>query len=120
MPINIKDHYWRVADDDTRVYSSATGDYVPVANAAYKAWVEAGGLTTNIDTEASLGDVLAPYAQRPVHAGVLDGYKDSQAAKLTIETAAKILFNHENRLRALEGSQPATANQFKTAIKALM
>jgi hypothetical protein len=33
--------------------------------------------------------------------------------------SAKILFNHENRIRALEGKAAITAAQFRTAVKAL-
>lgn len=34
--------------------------------------------------------------------------------------AFKVLFNHENRIRALESKQAVTAAQFKTALKALL
>jgi hypothetical protein len=34
--------------------------------------------------------------------------------------ALKILFSHENRIRALEGKAAITAAQFKTALKALL
>lgn len=112
--------YWIVAGSATQVFSSASGNYVATGDATYQAWLAGGNTPTRIASEAELGDVLAPYQIRPVAAGVLDGYKDSQASKLTIEIVAKVLFNHENRLRALEGKQAVTANQFKTALKDLM
>lgn len=112
--------YWTVAGSTTNVFSSAVGDYVPVADATYQAWLASGNTPTRIISEAELGDVLAPYQIRPVAAGVLDGYKDSQATKLTIDIVAKVLFNHENRIRALEAKASVTAPQFKTALKALM
>jgi hypothetical protein len=112
--------YWIVAGSTTSVFSSATGNYVPASNAAYQAWIGAGNSPTSIVSEAELGDVLAPYQIRPVAAGVLDAYKDSQATKLTIEIVAKVLFNHENRIRALEAKAPVTAGQFKSALKDLM
>lgn len=115
-----KNWYWYVAGDETRAFSSASGDYVPAGDATFQAWLKDGGLPTRILNEAELGEVLAPYSLRPMNAGVLDAYKDSQAVKLTIEIAAKVLFNHENRLRALEGKAPANAAQFKTALKGLM
>jgi hypothetical protein len=34
-------------------------------------------------------------------------------------TSLKTTFNHENRIRALEGKAPITVAQFKTALKAL-
>lgn len=115
-----KNWYWYVAGDETRAYSSASGDYVPASDATFQAWRADGSIPTRILNEAELGEVLAPYSLRPAHVGVLDAYKDSQAVKLTVETAAKVLFNHENRLRALEGKAPASAAQFKIALKALM
>lgn len=115
-----KNWYWIVGGDDTRVYSSAIGDYVPVSDGAYQAWLAQGGTPTRIATEAELGEALAPYALRPAATAVLDAYKDSQAAKLTVETVAKVAFNHENRIRVLEGKQPVNAGQFKQALKDLM
>lgn len=112
--------YWIVGADDTQVFSSAPGNYIPASDAAYQAWLANGGVPTRIASEAELGEVLAPYQIRPASAGVLDAYKNSQAAKLTVEIVAKVLFNHENRLRVLEGKQAVTAAQFKSALKDLM
>jgi hypothetical protein len=112
-----KNWYWRVAGSTTQVYSSKAGDYVPVANATYQAWLASGGVPTNIASEAELGDVLAPYALRPTAANVLDSYKESQASKLTMEVVAKILLWCVNEIRALKGQAPITAQQFKTFVK---
>jgi len=120
MDYEPKNWYWVVAGDETKAYSSATGDYVQADNATYRAWRAAGGVPTRIANEAELGEVLAPYVLRPTASGVLDAYKNTQAVKITVETIAKVLFNHENRLRALEGQSSVTANQFRTAIKGLM
>jgi hypothetical protein len=117
---NIKDWYWIVAGDETRVFSSKTGDYVLPNAPGYVTWLSSGNVPTRIASEAELGEVLAPHAIRPVRATVLDAYKDSQAAKLTVETVAKVAFNHENRIRVLEGRQPVNANQFRQALKDLM
>lgn len=113
-------HYWIVAGDESQVYSSVAGDFVPVNNAAYVAWLAAGSAPTRIASNAELGEVLAPLSLRPFHADVLDGYKDAQAVKLTIETVAKVAFNHENRIRALENRQTVSPSQFKQALKDLM
>lgn len=112
--------YWIVAGDETKTYSSAAGDYVPAADTTYQAWIAAGNAPTRIASEDELGEVLDPYALRPVAAGVLDKYLEKQAGRLTLEIAAKVLLSHENRIRALEGKQAINANQFKTAIKALL
>jgi hypothetical protein len=112
--------YWQVGADETKLYSSASGDYVLPTNQAYVAWSSDGTRPTRIASEAELGSVLAPLSLRPSNASVLDAYKDSQAAELTVKNAIKIIFNHENRIRALEGKQPITANQLRQAIKELM
>jgi hypothetical protein len=124
---NPSNWYWYVGGDQTRAYSSAAGDYIPSADATFQAWLAAGNSPTRIDTEANLGDVLAPYLLRPVATNVLDGYKDSQAGGVIITVAFKIMFNHENRIRAIEralslnGSPPnLTAGQARAAVKALM
>ncbi|CAL8972927.1 hypothetical protein RHODGE_RHODGE_01042 [Rhodoplanes serenus] len=62
-----QDHYWIVAGDETRVWSSARGDYVPTNDAPYTAWREAGGVATRISTEQDLTDVLALYGLRGPH-----------------------------------------------------
>lgn len=112
--------YWFVAGDETKVFSSATGDYVSPTAPAFLAFLESGGAVTRIANEQELGEVLAPYSVRPSHPGILDAYKDAQALKLTVEIVAKVCFNHENRLRALENKAPINANQFKNALKDLM
>jgi len=124
---DVSDMYWAVAGSTTQVYSSKVGDFVPVADATYQAWLAKGNMTQKIDTEANLGEVLAPYLLRPTAANVLDGYKDKQATDITTAVIFKILFNHENRLRACEralglNGSPAdlTPGQAKAAVKALM
>lgn len=119
-PFNPRDWYWIVAGSTTQVYSSKAGNYVPVADPTYQAWLAAGNTPSRIDTEANLGDVLSAYSLRPTPAAVLDGYTDSQATRLTIETVAKVLFNHENRIRTLAGQPTVTAAQFKSFLKGLM
>jgi hypothetical protein len=101
-PFRPRNWYWIVNGSTTQVYSSAVGNYVPVGNAPY------------------LGEVLATHSLRPTPAAILDGYTETQAVKLTIETVAKILFNHENRIRTLAGQQPVNAAQFKAFIKSQM
>jgi hypothetical protein len=51
---------------------------------------------------------------------MLDGYKGKQASKFTLLIAAKVAFNQENRIRALEGKAPVTAAQFAGALKAML
>ena len=119
-PYDPRNWYWIVAGDETKAYSSAAGDYVPAADTTYRAWIAAGGAPTRIASEDELGEVLDPYALRPIAASVLDKYLEKQAGRLTLEIAAKVLLSHENRIRALEGKPTLNAAGFKTAIKALL
>lgn len=124
---NPSDWYWFVGGDQTQVFSSARGVFVPSSDASFIAWGSDGSLPTKIDTAANLGDVLAPYFIRPVATAVLDGYVGSLAQKTIVLAEFKIMFNHENRIRAIEralslnGSPPnLTPAQAFNAVKALM
>ena len=119
-PYDPANWYWFVARDKTKAFSSASGDYVPAADPAFAAWRVDGTLPTNIASEAELGEVLAAYSLRPKHAGVLDGYTSAHADNELGKVIFKVIFNHENRIRALEGKQPATLAQVRNAVKALM
>ena len=126
-PFDVTNWYWIVAGSTTQVYSSASGGYVPVSDPTYVAWLATGKPPRPIVSEAALGAYLAGYLQRPVAAGVLDAYQDTQAGAIVTQTIFKILFNHENRTRAIEralslnGSPPnLTPAQAKAAVKALM
>jgi len=125
---DVKDHYWFIRRDRTQAFSSARGIFVPIDDAQFQAWLETGvRRVTTIDSIADLGEVLAQAGLRPTEAQTLDAYKDNHARGIVATAAFKVLFNHENRLRAIErqlslnGSPPdLTANQARNAIKALM
>lgn len=117
---NPYDWYWKVAGSTTQVYSSASGDYVPVDDAAFVAWKSDGTVPTNIVSAAELGEVLAPYNIRPVQAMVLDAYQDSHAKTLTLQVVAKVLFQLVNEVRVLKGQNQITAAQFRNYVKGLM
>ena len=117
---NPQNWYWFVGGDQTKAFPSASGDYVLSADATLVAWLADGTRPTNIDTEANLGSVLAQYLQRPANALVLGGYTDFHAQGIVGQAFFKVLFNHENRIRALEAKAPLTAAQARAAIKALM
>jgi hypothetical protein len=126
-PFDARNWYWIVVGDETRVYSSSSGDYVPISNPAYVAWLADGTLPTRIANEVELGEVLAPHRVRPIAAGVLDGYLEKQAGDVVDMVQFKLLFNHENRLRAIEralslNGSPAnlTAAQARAAVKVLL
>jgi Domain of unknown function (DUF4376) len=62
MRFNPSAWYWNVGGSTTKVFSSASGSYVALADATYEAWLAAGNLPTIIDTEANLVAVLAQQA----------------------------------------------------------
>lgn len=119
-PYNPENWYWIVGGSATQVYSSAAGNYVPVADPTYVAWKEDGTVPTPILNEAELGEVLAPYNIRPVAAQVLDAYQDTQSRKLTLDVVAKVLFNLVNEVRVLKGQSQINATQFRAYLKGLM
>ena len=117
---DVNNWYWFVEGDETKVYSSASGDYVPVSDATYTEWAADGSVPTRIANEAELGDVLATYSLRPTPNGILDGYKEHHVRGITKKGLAKILFWTVNEVRALKGQQPVTAAQYKQFLKDIM
>lgn len=59
------------------------------------------------------------FAVRDKTAEEVDADKGVRVDRLDLVTF-RVLFNHENRIRTLEGRQAVTAEQFKTALKALL
>lgn len=114
------DWYWIVNGSTTQVYSSKTGDYVPVASANYAAWLAAGGVPSRAASEADLGEVLALHSLRPTPVNILDGYQDAHSRKITLEIVAKVLLWCVNEIRTLKGQKPVSAAQFRTFVKGLL
>ncbi|MBR0802826.1 hypothetical protein JQ636_04680 [Bradyrhizobium japonicum] len=80
---DVFDWYWIVGGDGLQVYSSKLRDYVPTTDPAYLTFVADGTAATMIDTEHSLGGVMAvSNLLRPIPAGVLDGYTDALALRI--------------------------------------
>ncbi len=120
MAFNIRNWYWIVAGDESKLYSSATGDYVLPADPTYIAWRAApDNRPTRILNEAELGAVLAAARLRPIAAGVLDGYLDQQVNALDL-VQFRILFNLENRTRVLESRPQVTPAQYRAGIRAVL
>lgn len=117
---NPKNWYWVVGGDGASVYSSAAGEFVPTSDATFVAWKEDGTTPTSIASADDLAEVLSAVSVRPSNADILDRYRGFQANKLTMEVVAKVLFNHENRIRQLAGQQPVTAQQFINALKGML
>ena len=136
LPYNPARWFWAVAGSTTQVYSSQFGNYVPVSNSQYQAWLASGNTPSPIDTEASLGGVLAAWSignkdsiTRPVPATILDAYQNSWADELSrvFQTLLSTTnLNVENRIRACEralgiSTAPDLTNaQLKSLIKSMM
>lgn len=71
----------------------------------------------NITVEPT--QVVEQYTARNKTAQELDQDKEVQVPEET-NILFKIAFNHENRVRVLEGKAPITALQFRAALKALL
>ncbi|MCB1500453.1 MAG: hypothetical protein KDK07_11810 [Bauldia sp.] len=65
LPIRVDDHYWIVADDESRLWSSARAAYVAPDDAAYAAWQSSGAVATRIASEAELDVVIEAAAFEP-------------------------------------------------------
>lgn len=59
---NFNNWYWVVAQSDTQVFSSASGTYVPLADATYQAWLGGGFNPSVIVSEDELIEVLGRLA----------------------------------------------------------
>lgn len=119
--------YWFVGGNETQAFSSASGTFVPASDSTFQSWLAAGNTISRIDTVINLAGVLADNDVRPTDPAVLDAYQDAQALDIITMVLFRILFNHENRLRAVEralalnGSPPnLTPAQARAAVKALM
>ncbi len=118
--VNINAWYWAVAGSTTQVYSSAAGTYIPVTDPAYQALVQAGFSASLVSTEQALWDLLVAEGQPlPAGAATSDAAKNARIA-VTDMVQFQVLFNHENRIRTLEGKAAITVAQFKTGVKALL
>lgn len=118
-----KNWYWLVGVDQTKVYSSQAGDYVPLTDPTFQAWSVDGTLPAKIDTEASLGALLSPYypdVARPVAANVLAGYQQDQSDDIFRHKLIKLLFALLNRIQVLEGKSALTLVQARAYVKGLM
>lgn len=70
-PYDPRNWYWFVDGDETKVFSSAVGDYVQLDDATYQAWLSSGGKPTRIASEIELWNVLAQQYPAGLPAGKL-------------------------------------------------
>jgi len=70
-------------------------------------------LSIDIDRLKLIGGVVVVVDYTPEQQAAKD---DKDLSDTILLKVGKTLFNHENRIRVLEGKAPITAAQFKTAI----
>lgn len=56
-----RDWYWIVGGDETRLWSTKAGSYVPATDADFLAWLEAGNVHTQIVSEEDLAGVIGNF-----------------------------------------------------------
>src|SRR5262245_58002007 len=62
VPYDVRNHFWIVAGDESRLWSSAVRTYVAPDAKDFTAWQAAGRLPTRIASEDELWDVLTAQA----------------------------------------------------------
>lgn len=120
---NPSNWYWIVGGDESRVFSSAAGNYVPANDATYQAWLAVNENPTRIETESALGEVLANVRIRPADAasGVIDGFKERHARVMSEEVQTKALLWCINEIRVLKGQAALTTlPQIRAFLKGIM
>lgn len=115
------DWYWIVAGDDKQLWSSAAGAYVQSDDAAYKAWLAAGGLPSRIASAAELDEVLnghgidGPTAKAPRLIVLRDFMDRLTAEKQAAVFAASLTDPNVARLVARASSAPFNLESAETA-----
>jgi hypothetical protein len=123
--------YWTINGDVAHVWSSAAGAAIPINDAGYVAWLANGNAPNTAPSIAVLATMLnslAPDLSSTIgDAVVVDGMKSAQAQAIVASAIFRIVFNHENRIRAIErnltlNGSPAnlTPAQAVAAVKALL
>lgn len=116
MRYNPSDHYWHVAGDQTQAFHSGRRQFVPLADATFVAWrASPENVATQIDTLASLRDVLAPYGLALSGEKPQARFDDDPRWRVLFEWA----FSAENRLRVLQGQGAVTRAQFLSGLRDL-
>ena len=117
---NPNDWYFAIGGDQTQVFHSGRGVFVPAADAAFIAWMSVGKTATALPSVSDLGSVLAQFLVRPIDVSVLDAYTSVQATDIAGQIVFKISFNLLKRVAVLEGKTAPTAAQALAFAKTIM
>jgi hypothetical protein len=116
--------YWLVTGNVSQVFSSAAGNYVPVGDATYVAWLNGGSSPSRIVSEQELLEVLAAqapsvkaqfkagllaYAQAKA-SGLIAGLNSYTADGVTIKSDATATTRTDLNARAAWGASNQTAS----------
>lgn len=106
-------------DDQTKIATKPGWRWVPYPRVDAPAY--------DPETQALIGPIATVEAKRVVESWTVKPLTADEVEARKVQRATgidkllfEIAFNHENRLRALEGKQPITRAQFQAAIKALI
>lgn len=118
MSFNIQDWYWAISGNNTQVYSSKLANYVLLNDPAFLLFLSFGNIPTKISTESDLFDLLSEkFPVGLINTPAAQDKKKSMAISNLDKVTFAILFNHENRIRVLEGKPQITQLQFIAGIK---
>lgn len=119
--VDLTNWYWIVAGSTTQVYSSAAVAYVPVTDPIYLAWISNSlNKPLSIAVEQDLFDQLSDAGIAIPAIATISDQEKTRLISRADKTIFKLLFNHENRIRVLEGKAAITKAQFISAIKSIM
>lgn len=98
-PFNPKAHYWKIAGDGSKMWSSLDSDYVALSNSNYQAFLAADCLPTSIASMDELIEVLRQNNVPPYHSvPTIDIVRRLDAAGLL--TTANAALESNVKLRA--------------------
>jgi len=118
MLFDIYNWFWIVGGAQDQVWSSAAMAYVPITDNNYQAWIAAGNIPSNINSEEELREILKRRAsdictQDERVDAAFERNGDADFVRLTFESFFELI----NRILVLEGNQQITRIQFKTWLK---
>ena len=115
MALLAEDAYWQIGSDATRFWSTAQKAYVVPANPGLVAWLASGRTVIAATSETALSETLADLGL-----GELAPTNTRDQIHGLDPLLLKIAFNHENRIRVLEGKAALTLAQFKAVLRVLL
>jgi hypothetical protein len=108
--LNIADHYWIIGGSTSDIYQSASNTMVPVDNADYIKWTDAGGSVSTILNESELAEVLRNRGSA-LPAWLLNSSSFIQPTPTTYTTDQLKAYSENKRWAKEQGGVTLTAGQ---------